>query len=101
MFFILLLDSDTPRCSVEERDGPLGARRRRSRGGVGARRRRRHPGKTVFHSSSSSLTEPEGRAIIRISQVILDFIRFALSTNFVCVDVRGQRVYQGKVDELD
>ena len=57
--------------------------------------------RTVLHSSSSSLTEAEGRAIIRISQVILDFICFASSTNFVCADVRGQRVYQGKVDELD
>ena len=57
--------------------------------------------RTMLHSSSSSLTEAEGHAVIRISQVILDFIRFALSTNFVCVDVRGQRVYQGKVDELD
>ena len=57
--------------------------------------------RTMLHSSSSSLTEAEGHAVIRISQVILDFICFASSTNFVCADVWGQRVYQGKVDELD
>ena len=32
----------------------------------------------VLHSSSLSLTEAEGRAVIRVSMVILDFIRFAL-----------------------